>query len=85
MENFIHELLIENRRKLSVTQAKEVLAFSEKELKLKLKDGGVLLVFGEALKITAFDEISGNFTAVGNVLGVRYKGANENLLKKVFK
>ena len=85
MDNSIHSLVVENKKKLSVTLAKEVMSFSEKEIKIKLRSGSVLLVVGDGLKITAFDELSGNFTAIGNIQGTRYKDAGENLLKKVFK
>lgn len=85
MDNSIHSLVVENKKKLSVTLAKEVTSFSDKEIKIKLRSGSVLLVVGDGLKITAFDESSGNFIAVGNIQGTRYKDAGENLLKKVFK
>ena len=73
MENFKHSLTVENKSKVLVTDALEVISFSDKEIKLSLKDGGVLTVYGENLKITCFDDANGNFTAVGVISATKYK------------
>ena len=83
MQN-LHVLTIESKRKVSITEAKEVVSFSDREIKLKLKDGSFLTIVGEDLKITAFDDVSGNFTATGVINGSKYKQAVGNLIKKVF-
>lgn len=83
MEN-LHHLTIENKRKLTVTDAKEVMSFSDKEIKLGLKDGGVLSVLGENLKITCFDDKNGTFCAVGKIFSTRYKEKAQTFIKKVF-
>lgn len=84
MDKNTHQIIIENKRKLSLTQAKEVIFFSDKEIKIKLLDGSVISAVGDGLKITCFDENSGNFSAVGNVTGIRYKNEAKTLIKKVF-
>ncbi len=85
MENNIHNLTIENKSRINLTNVLEVLAFSDKEIKIKLKDNTVLVVFGSALKITCFDNKNGNFIAQGVIESVKYKPKEENVLKKVFK
>lgn len=84
MDKNTHQIIIENKRKISVTDVKEVIFFSDKEIKIKLKDNTIVSAVGDGLKITCFDELSGNFSAVGNVTGVRYKNQAQTLIKKVF-
>ena len=84
MENSIHTLTIENQKGVRATGVREVTAFSEREIRLKLTSGSNLKINGDGLKITAFDDRNGNFTAVGKVYGANYK-TSENILKKVFK
>ena len=79
MENFIHNLVVENKRKVIVSGVKEVTAFSDRELKLKLKDGSGLIVAGSELKITNFDDKSGNF------LATRYGRGFDGFIKKALK
>ncbi len=83
MQN-LHVVTIESKRRITVSEAREVTSFSDKEIRLKLKDGSILTVVGSDLKITAFDDGSGLFTAVGNVLGTKYKQPVATFVKKVF-
>ncbi len=85
MEVINHTLNIESKRKAFLTAVLEVLAFSEKEIKLKLKDGEIVFLNGENLKIVCFDSSSGNFTATGVFVGVRYRDKSTNIIKKVLK
>ncbi len=86
MENLaVHSITIENKSRVIINSVLEVLAFSEKEIKLKLKNNDVLSVFGNSLKITCFDNKNGSFLANGVVESVRYKSAESSLIKKVFK
>ena len=81
----LHGLTIENKRKISITQVKEVVGFSDREIKIRLKDGSIVTAFGDGLKITAFDEKDGNFIALGNIVSVRYGSGGKSIIKKVFK
>ena len=85
MENIVHSIVIDNKSRMSITSVSEVTAFSDKEIRLKLKDNTVLLILGTSLKISCFDNKNGNFTALGSIESIRYKGAQDNLIKKVFK
>lgn len=85
MENFVHSFTLENKTRISVTAVSEVTAFSDKEIKLKLKDNTLLAISGVNLKISCFDNKNATFLASGQVEGVRYRGVGENLVKKVFK
>ena len=55
------------------------------EIKLSLKDGSTLIALGDGLKIVAFDEKNGNFTAHGNISSIKFSGSGKNFIKKVFK
>lgn len=86
MENLsVHSITIENKSRVVINSVLEVLAFSDKEIKLKLKNNNILFVLGSNLKITCFDNKNGSFIAGGLVESVRYKEAGDNLIKKVFK
>ena len=85
MENICNSLVIENKSRINITSVNEVLAFSDKEIKLKLKDNTIIIVLGSALRITCFDNKNGNFIAQGVIDSVKYKPKEENVLKKVFK
>ena len=84
MDKISHQILIEDKRKISITQVKEVVFFSDKEIKVNLITQSALSVIGDGLKITCFDENSGNFSAVGNIVGVKYKNQPQTFIKKVF-
>ncbi len=85
MENIVHSIVVENKSRINITSVSEVTAFSDKEIKLKLKDNTVLFIFGSALKISCFDNKNGTFTALGSIENIKYKDAQDNLIKKVFK
>ncbi len=85
MENFKHSLTIENKNKVLITEVIEVLAFSDKEIKLKLKDSSVVTIEGENLKILSFDNVGGDFTMQGKINLLKYREKNESLVKRVFK
>ena len=84
MENNMHVLTIENKKSVRATGIKEVRAFTDREIRLRLISGADLKITGDGLKITGFDDKNGTFNAVGNVSGTSYK-TTENILKKVLK
>ena len=85
MENIKHSLTIENKNKILVTETIEVIAFSDKEIKLKLKDNTLLTIEGESLKILSFDNVGGDFTMQGKISLVKYREKGESIVKRVFK
>ena len=85
MENLKHSLTIENKNKILVTETIEVIAFSDKEIKLKLKDNTLLTIEGESLKILSFDNVGGDFTMQGKISLVKYREKGESIVKRVFK
>ncbi len=85
MENYKHTLTIENKSKVELTEVLEVLAFSDKEIKLKLKDGNLIVIEGSDLKILAFDNSGGDFSMQGKVISVKYRDKTQSVIKKVFK
>ena len=85
MENVNHSIIIENKSKVTITAVLEVLSFSDKEIRLKIKDNKLIDVFGSLLKITCFDNANGKFIATGVIDSIRYKNTQLGLAKKVFK
>ena len=74
MQNDIHQIIVTQKKDVSVTCVDGVLAFSESKITLSLKGGGKLFVAGSGLKIVGFSKDSGVFTASGSVVGVSYGG-----------
>ena len=84
MENK-HVLTLDSMKVLSLSNALEVIAFSDREIRVKLKDNVILTVQGSNLKITCFDDKNGNFSAVGDFTLVKYKTGVESFIKRVLK
>ena len=84
MDN-LHLLTIDNRKRLTASGVLEVKEFSDREVKLKLSDKTILILYGNNFKIGGFDEKSGNVLMTGDIISLKYKGREESLLKKVFK
>ncbi len=84
MDN-LHLLTIDNRKRLTASGVLEVKEFSDREVKLKLSDKTILILYGNNFKIGGFDEKSGNVLMTGDIISLKYKGKEESLLKKVFK
>lgn len=66
-------LSIEQRKKISLTSVESVDAFSENRILLTVC-GTRVTIDGKKLKILAFSQGSGAFSAVGEVNAVRYGG-----------
>jgi len=82
-KNIQHKLTIEQRKTVSLSGVESVLAFSSTRISLALKDGTRVYVAGTELKITAFSKESGDFCAVGSLMGVSYGG--KGFAAKLFK
>lgn len=72
-ENIINDsnIIIEKRKKLSISGVKDCLSFDEETIVLSTVLGR-LTVKGMALHITNFDTNSGDFTAEGKINAVVY-------------
>lgn len=81
----MHALSLEEQKKLVMTDVKEVIYFTEKEIRVLLMNGGKISVFGEELKITVFNNQNGSFAAMGKVKTVKYLGKQESFVKRLFK
>lgn len=75
-------LTIEQQKKITMTGVSSVDAFSESAILLTV-NGKRVQISGSRLRVLSFSEGSGNFTASGEVVSVRY-GAKGGL-KKLFK
>lgn len=76
-------LTIEDKKKLTLTGVSSVDAFSESAISLTV-NGRRILIAGSGLKVLAFSEGSGNFSASGEVYSVKYGGAKGASFKKLF-
>ncbi len=85
MEIINHTLTLESRRRICLTEVLEVLAFSDKEIRLKLKNNEAVILSGDNLKIVCFDSANANFSASGNFLSVKYRTGATSIAKRVFK
>ena len=64
-------LTIEQRKKITMTCVESVDAFSEERILLTV-EGSRVTIDGAHLKVLAFSQGSGNFSAAGEVRAVRY-------------
>ncbi|MGN1373418.1 MAG: YabP/YqfC family sporulation protein [Candidatus Coproplasma sp.] len=78
-----HTLSIENRKRVTATQIEAVNSFSASQIVLQYH-GGKIIVGGSDMKITAFSKSSGQFTAQGNIDGVKYSHGGSGI-KGLFK
>lgn len=68
----VHNLILENRRKLSVSGIDEVESFNEEEIILRTKNNGVLLIKGMELHINKLNVDSGDVNILGEVTSMDY-------------
>ena len=76
-------LTIEQKKKISMTCVASVDSFSDERITLTV-GGQRVTIDGAHLKILAFSQGSGSFSATGEVKGVRY-GAQKGKLSAIFK
>ncbi len=77
-------LVLDGRKKLSMTCVDTVDGFSEQSLKLTVK-GNKVLVSGENIKITSFNKNTGNLTAEGEFVQIKYGTQKTPIVKRLFK
>lgn len=82
-------ILLENRKKLSLTGVAEVVNFNDKQIMLNTSAGG-LNIKGEELKMTKLDVQNGDVAIIGKINSFAYTGSevkqdNESIIAKLFK
>ncbi len=78
------QLVLDGRKRLSMTNVESVEGFSEQSLKLIVK-GNRVQILGENIKITVFNKASGNLSAEGDFSEIKYNYKKAPLLKRIFK
>lgn len=84
INNNCERLLLEEQRKISLTQVSSVDGFNEEILRLTIKNKKVVIK-GSGLKIAQFDKGNGNFIAEGNIYQIIFMGEKKPIMKKIFK
>ena len=83
-ENVQSILTIEQQKKITLTGVNSVDGFSETEINLTVC-GKKMKISGAHLKVLAFSQGSGNFSASGEVNLVKYGGAKGKFFQRLFK
>ena len=78
------KLVIDERKKLTISGVSSVDGFSDQFLKLNI-NGSKGYITGENIKITSYNNLSGMLTADGTFNSVKYDYKKESLAKKLFK
>lgn len=89
MEERIHNLVLENRTKLSVSCTAEVVSFNENEVNL-IDDNSLLVIKGEKLKVEEVSKQSGEAVITGEsidsiVYSKHVKGSKEGFIRRILK
>lgn len=89
MEDSKSNLLLENRKKLTLSGVVEVMNFDEEKIELSTKLGN-LIIKGQDLKMNKLDVQNGDVIIAGSIASMIYSGKNikknnESLLSKLFK
>lgn len=93
VENKIEEvrsnLILENRKKLSLSGVVEVISFDEQKIDLTTNLGNLTIKGGE-LKMNKLDVQNGDVIIAGSIVSIVYNGkiskkSNESVISKLFK
>lgn len=68
----VHNLILENQRKLSVSGVADVESFNEEEIILRTEEHGILVIKGEALHINKLSTDSGDVSIAGEITDMNY-------------
>ncbi len=71
-----HTLVLENRRRLSITGAQDVSGFNEETVSVKTT-AGALIIKGSGLHIDKLNLETGDVTVEGTVNSLQYLGSGE--------
>lgn len=82
-------IILENRKKLTLTGAEEVISFDDEKILLNTKLG-FLTIKGSELKMNKLDVQNGDLIIVGNISSIVYSGKElkkekENIISRLFK
>lgn len=80
-----HGLQIEYGQGLMATAVVDVIAFNEREIRFKINSGEKTVVYGENLKITAFNKQTGELKIGGLINSVKYGAKPFGSVKNLFK
>lgn len=84
-ENIVDsQLILDNRKKISLTGVEGIIGFSEQFIKLKI-NGVTVNITGNGIKITSFSKNNGNFSADGYFDGIKYGAEKVGIIKRLFK
>ena len=88
IENSKSNLLLENRKKLTLSGVVEVMSFDEEKIELTTKLGN-LIIKGEDLKMNKLDVQNGEVIITGMISSLIYsnkgmKKNKENFIKRIF-
>ena len=86
----VHNVILENRKKISVSGVDDVESFNEEEIILHTQDQGVLVVKGGGLHINKLNVDSGDVNITGEInsmeyLAVSLKSKGSGFFGKMFK
>ncbi len=73
-----HNIVLENKQKMSVTGVEDVDTFDEGKIVLYIKDD-TLIIEGEDLHIQKLDVALGELTIEGEIYGITYTGGDKSL------
>jgi len=68
----VHNLILENRKKLSISGIEDVESFNEEEIVLATTSHGILVIKGSELHITKLSVDSGDVSITGEVCAMDY-------------
>lgn len=68
----LHNVILENRRKLSVSGIEEVESFNEEEIILRTSHSGMLVIKGTGLHINKLNVDSGDVNISGDISNMDY-------------
>lgn len=82
-------IILENRKKLTLMGAEEVISFDDEKILLNTKLG-FLTIKGSELKMNKLDVQNGDLIIVGNISSIVYSGKElkrekENIISRLFK
>ncbi len=80
----IEQLILDARKRLTMTGVSSVDGFSEQFLNLTVA-GSKVRITGENIKITSFNKGTGNLTADGAFSEIKYNHKKVSFIKRLFK